>query len=544
MVRRRRRSRWSDFWRSTPFYRLVLGGRTPSRLAHLAPAPLAGSSARGETIVAGKLVCAGRALPAERPDWFAPSLSDAAFEELNAFEWLDDLAACGTEAAQSRARALVEDWIVANPGWRRGSWDPATTGRRLASWLAHAPFLSRGEGDRFGAMFLESAARQARHLTRAVFSAPSGLERLAALCGLVHAQACGLVPGRGIAATAQRLGGEALRQLLDDGFHAARGASAQFEALTRLTAARGALEICDVVAPADLNAAIDALVPAVRFFRHGDGAFALFENSNAGDPRRIDAVLARAGSAEPAPASARAAGFERVAVERLLLIVDCGPPPGPGFDAFAHAGALAFEMSSGRDRIVVNCGAGPGDSSDWSLALRATPAHSTLTLEDTGSSEPIPGGLTRRVPHVTGHRDEVDGNTWLEMKHDGYVRDFGFLHVRRIFVANDGRDVRGEDSLVPVEGARISASARFAVRFHLAPDLQASIVQNGAAALLRTPSGQAWRMQTAGASLELAESVSFAMRGSARRSEQIVAAATADARGLSVKWAFKRVSER
>ncbi|MBL8833953.1 MAG: heparinase II/III family protein [Rhodospirillales bacterium] len=544
MVRRRRRSRWSDFWRSTPFYGFLLKGRTPARLARLVPAPLAGSAARGESIVGGMLACAGRGLPAERPDWFAAGISDAALDELNAFEWLDDLAACGTEAAQSRARALVEDWIYANPGWRPGAWDPATTGRRLAAWLAHAPFLSRGEGDRFGPMFLESAARQARHLARAAPSAPAGVARLAALCGLVYAQACGLVSGRDIVATAQRLGIEARRQLLDDGFHAARGGGAQFEALTLLTAARGALEICDAAAPADLNSAIDALVPAVRFFRHGDGGFALFENTNSGDPRRIDAVLARAGSAEPAPASARAAGFERVAVDRLLLIADCGAPPGPGFDASAHAGALSFELSSGRDRIVVNCGAGPGDSSDWSLALRATPAHSTLTLEDTSSSEPIPDGLTRRVPHVEGHRDEVDGNTWLEMKHDGYARDFGFTHVRRIFVANDGRDVRGEDSLVPVEGGRVSASARFAVRFHLAPDLQASIVQNGAAALLRTPSGQAWRLQAAGAALEIGESVSFAARGMARRSEQIVAAGTADARGISVKWAFKRVSDR
>ncbi len=544
MVARKRRSRWSDFWRSTPFYGFLLSGRTPARLARLAPGPLAGSVARGEAAVGGKLVCAGRSLPAERPDWFAADLSEAAFEELNAFEWLDDLAACGTEAAQTRARALVEDWILANPGWRRGTWDPAPTGRRLAAWLAHAPFLSRGEGDRLGPMFLASAARQARHLARAALSAPRGIERLAALRGLVYAQACGIVSVRGLAATAQRLGAEARRQLLDDGFHAARGGGAQLEALSLLVSARAALESCEVAAPADLIFAIDALAPAVRFFRHGDGGLALFENTNAEDPRRIDAILARAATAEPAPASARAAGFERVSVDRLLVIADCGLPPAPGFDANAHAGALAFEMSCGRERIVVNCGAGPRDSSDWSLALRATPAHSTLTLEDTGSSEPIPGGLLRRVPHVKGHRDEVDGNVWLEMEHDGYVRDFGFLHRRRLFVARDGLDVRGEDSLVPAPGAQVAASARFAVRFHLAPDVQASIVQNGAAALLRTHGGQAWRMQAAGATLELGESVSFAIRGTARRSEQIVAAGTAGDGGISVKWAFKRVSER
>ena len=163
MGKRKGRSRWSDFWHSTPFYGLLLKGRAPRRLARLVEGPLAGSAARGEAIVGGKLVCAGRALPAERVDWFATGISDAAFDELNSFEWLDDLAACGTEAAQSRARTLVEDWIVANPGWRRGAWEPATTGRRLTAWLTHAPFLSRGEGDRFGPLFLESAARQARH---------------------------------------------------------------------------------------------------------------------------------------------------------------------------------------------------------------------------------------------------------------------------------------------------------------------------------------------------------------------------------------------
>jgi uncharacterized heparinase superfamily protein len=537
-----RRPFWRDLWHGSPFYALALKGRAPARLARLAPAPYPGSAERGAAIAAGKIVCAGRALSAERPDWFAADLTPAARLELNAFDWLDDLAALANEPAQARARALVEDWIADNPGWRPGAWDAEATGRRLAAWLAHAPFLSRGEGDRLGPQLLESASRQARHLARAFRDTPAGLARLAALRGLAYAHACGLLPARGAEAVARRTAGEIRNQLLDDGFHAARGAGAQLEALGALADIRMAIESAGGTVPEGVNRAIERLAPAVRFFRHGDGGLALFEDGHAEDAARIDAVLARAQWPDPPPERAPSAGYERVAADRLLLVVDSGVPAARGFDAHAHAGTLSFEMSSGRERIVANCGAGPRDDSEWSLALRATAAHSTLTIEDTSACEPVPGGLKNRIANVGATRDEADGNVWLDLSHDGYVGLFGFVHRRRLFVARDGADVRGEDALVPATGAVPSPSARFAIRFHLAPGIQASVIQNGAAALLRTASGQAWRLQVAGAVLDLAESVSFAQRGSARRAEQLVAAATAGAQGTSIKWAFKRVA--
>jgi uncharacterized heparinase superfamily protein len=536
-----RRSGWSDFWNGTPLYALYLRGRTPARLARLAPSPLPGLRMRGEAIVAGKLVCAGRAIASERPNWHDASMSQAAREELNSFSWLDDLAAVASEGAQSRARALVEDWIVAHPKWCAIAWDAEPTGRRLAAWLSHAPFLSRGEGDRLGPMLLESATRQARHLARAVKRAPAGLPRLFAFKGLVYAHCCGLLDERAIGEIAARLTNEVQRQLLADGFHAARGARAQLEALAIVADARLALEQAGAVVPEGLHRAIEKLAPALRFFRHGDGELALFENSNVETAALIDAVLARAQWPDLPPPRATAAGFERVAADRLLLFVDSGMPAKPGFDAHGHAGALSFELSVGKERLVGNCGAGPQDDSEWALALRATAAHSTLTLEDTSSSEPLSGGLRRRLTKVDVVRDEAEGNVWLDLSHDGYVPDFGFVHRRRIFVANDGLDMRGEDSLLLAPGKTPSPSARYAIRFHLYPDIQVSVIQNGAAALLRTSRGQAWRLQISGASLELGESVSFAVRGSARRAEQLVVAGTAGAQGMAIKWAFKRI---
>ena len=537
------RSRLADGWHGSFVYGMLIGGRAPVRLARLAPAPLPGSPERGAAIVGGRLVCGGRALKPERPDWTAPDLSRAAAFELNAFEWLDDLASLGSELAQARARALVEDWILAHRGWKPVAWDPEPTGRRLAAWLAHAPFLSRGQGDPLGPMLLDSAARQARHLARVALDAPEGLARLTALKGLIYAYASGLLPAGRLPELAAILAREAARDVLDDGFHAARGPSAQLRALACLVDSRIALEAAQARTPETLHRAIEKLAPATRFFRHGDGGLALFNDSTEEESAAIDAVLARAQWPDPPPPRATAAGFERLSAERVTLIVDTGAPAAGVYAAGAHAGLLAFEMSVGKERVIVNCGAGPRDDSEWSLALRATAAHSTLCAEDADSSPVVPGGLLSRPGNVAATREEADGNIWLDASHDGYVGRLGFVHRRRLFLAGDGQDLRGEDSLLPVDGKAPSLpETRFEIRFHLHPDVQVSVIQNGAAALLRLGSGQAWRLQAAGARLDLGESVYFGRKGSARRCEQIVASAVSGPAGATVKWAFKRIA--
>src|SRR3546814_7727404 len=107
--------------------------------------------------------------------------------------------------------------------------------------------------------------------------------------------------------------------------------------------------------------------------------------------RRIRAlVLQRAASGKGPLQSAPAGVFQRRQAGRALVLVDCGRPPPPGYDRLAHVGTLSFEMSVGRERLIVNCGAqggtqsggwGPG-AGEWRAAQRSTAAHSTATLGD------------------------------------------------------------------------------------------------------------------------------------------------------------------
>ena len=49
-------------------------------------------------------------------------------------------------------------------------------------------------------------------------------------------------------------------------------------------------------------------------------------------------------------------GFQRLDAGATIVIVDAGAPPPPNVSQEAHAGCLSFELSSGQNRIVTNCG--------------------------------------------------------------------------------------------------------------------------------------------------------------------------------------------
>src|SRR5581483_8860327 len=215
-------------------------------------------------------------------------------------------------------------------------------------------------------------------------------------------------------------------QINPDGGHVERSPTLHLAVLRDLIEIRAVLRGGRVEPPAELQTAIDRMAPFLRYVRHGDGGLALFNDSNEEAAAEIDAVLAASESKGKPPQSAPHSGFQRLAAERSLVLVDAAAPA--AIDGHAHAGTLSFEMSVGKERLVVNCGAHAADQSDWRRVQRATAAHSTVTIDDTNSSEILgpasaqPGTLGQRPEHVVCQREDADGNVWLDLAHDGYLQ--------------------------------------------------------------------------------------------------------------------------
>lgn len=526
-----------------PFYRLTLGGGSPTALVALPPDPWPGDATEGSALLAGVFRLAGHSVsvdPHGAPDWRGSVAGPGWLAALHGFEWMRDLRAVGGDAARRRSRALILSWLDHNAGWHARSWAPEALGARIATWIGLHDFYCASADDEFRALVFHSLARQTRHLTRVVPGSLDGKALVTAVKGLVYGGFC--LPGHervGIDAV-RLLERELPRQILPDGGHMERSPSVQLRILRDLIDVRAVLRAAHAEVPEALQHAIDRMTPALRFFRHGDGGLALFNGSREEEPALVDTVLAQADARGRPLKSAPHTGFERLIAGRTTVLLDTGVPPTPGLDGGAHAGTLSMEVSVGKERLIVNCGSHPVKTGMWRSALAGTAAHSTVVLAETNSSEVLEsGGLGRRVTHVGCERQEAEGAVLVVATHNGYSRNFGFLHRRRIYLAENGEDLRGEDTLEPVLGAT-PESRPFVVRFHLHPSVQASLIQGGTQALLRLPSGTGWRLRASGGVLELAESIYLGQGDEPRRTTQITVSGHSGPEGLTVKWALRR----
>jgi uncharacterized heparinase superfamily protein len=286
----------------------------------------------------------------------------------------------------------------------------------------------------------------------------------------------------------------------------------------------------------------------LRFFRHGDGGLAQFNGGSECDPRMVEALLARDEAQGQSFFHAPHSCYQRLASGKSIALMDCGAPPAGPFSVNAHAGCLAFEFSSAEQRIVVNCGTEFPGSVSWSGALRATAAHSTVTLADVSMATLLPPGPARDLlgarliggpTKVVSSRVELAEGWRVDARHDGYATNFGIEHERSISLSPRGNMLSGLDRLVPVPGRTQTSSVPFAARFHIHPDVRVSPSQGGGF-LLKSPNGEGWRFRCTGdAAIE--ESV-YLGSGVVRRAEQFVISGKVKDSPIEFGWAFEQMN--
>lgn len=446
---------------------------------------------------------------------------------------LRNLRAVGTEAARQAAVQLIENWINHHDSWSEDEWAPDVLGERIAGWIALYEFYAPAAKPELLASLTASLHRQWKHLARTVPQGMAGVAGLRAIKGLIYGGFNFPESDKALGIAAEMLKRQLAQEILPDGGHAARNPATQLHVLRHLIDLRAALLQAELDVPEILLTAITQMVPVVKFFRHGDGGLALFHGSTEETALLIDAVLNQSGIKGRALRRLPETGFERLTANRGWLLVDCAAPPARAYDQSGHAGLLSFEFGSGRERLIVNCGAVTDASPAWRAACAATAAHSTLTIEDKNACEIMPTGSVLSAAHVSAQRFEQDGFECVELKHDGYQPKFGIVHERVLALSADGEELRGRDTMAG------SLNRHYALRWHLHPSIQASLLQSGNAALLRTPSGSGWKLRVETGSLELEPSI-YCGNGTPRRSLQLKASGRTDGAETTVIWSLTR----
>ncbi len=540
-------------------------GILPDRVLHAPLDPRLPDPERAAGLVQGLYAFESgtEALPAGTSPWRREGPGPFWRQDLFGFDWMRHLAALEPRQATDRARWLVNTWIHDCGTWHPVAWRADILAMRLTAWFTHHRMILEAADLIWRSAFLRSLIRQANHLHQNALLAPAGEPRLQAAIGLALTGLC-LPHGekrlsRGLALILDAL----QHQILPDGGHVSRNP----EVLARLYLALARLDHTLAARrrerPEDLQRALDRMAPMLRFFCHGDGVPAAFHGAHRLSAEDMTAILGGDDTGGLPMQRATQSGFHRIERGRAVLIVDTGYPPAVD-PVGCHAGCLSFELSTDAERIIVNCGASRAQGETWRQALRATAAHSTVTVADTSSCRfmvaappkrrrgkgsgkqstgTFPSGDGRLISgpkSVSVERADQEEGTLIDAAHDGYNESFGVMHRRRLYMDGTGTDIRGEDRLSLRQGKRGNTRGRplgFAARFHLHPDVIPELTGSGDRVQLTLQNGQTWRFQAAGGTLGLEESAYLDEAGTVCQSRQIVVRGVIGARGAVVKWA-------
>jgi uncharacterized heparinase superfamily protein len=507
---------------------------------------------RASEIYAGRFAFAGKIVVCDgRSPFEIEPPSEEWAETLLSFGWLRHLRAAESSITRANARSLVDEWISLQGFFDSSGWRPDITARRVIAWICQAPLVLQDADARFYRRFLRSLSRQVRYLRSNIRGARDGLPQLQVIIALTYASLCMAGQARTMKSTARWLVDELERQVMPDGGHVSRNPGALIDLLLDLLPLRQAFSSRNVPPPPGLLNAIDRMMPMLRFFRHGDGNFALFNGMGPTPPDLLATALAYDDARGTPVANAPHSGYQRLQSEGAVVLVDTGPPPPLALSHEAHAGCLAFEFSSRQHRIVVNCGLPATSRDSWRQVARGTAAHSTVTFNDVPSCRihspshprylfgaPIVAGPSR-VP-IT--RQERDNAVVLRAAHDGYADRFGVIHHRTLLLTADGNRLDGEDVFASEHGEALPAGRpdAYAIRFHLNPAIRASRITDGHGAMLMLPNRDIWTFDAHEDRLEIEESVFLASPDGPRRAMQLVIYGHAR-KVPRVRWTFARL---
>jgi len=453
-------------------------------------------------------------------------------DDLHTFAWLRHFRDARSDEERRFARTLTLDWIAREGAFNRQTWGPAQTARRVLNWLRHFNILVEGATTEQQQTISRSLSTQIQSLKLRGVLANDPVDALLAAISLVGVALCNERGENDVYPRLKRVHRLLDMQIDEDGLHRSRNAKQQLQILVELITIKQALRRIYEQYANEFTEVLERMHRALDAISLGTGEPGYFNGTGQMPHDLVVAVQAQS------PARARSTGttggYGRLISGRSIVVADSGLVPPPEFARNAHAGALAFEFSHGRDLVVCNCGPAPAGLAGDNTLFRQGIAHSAPTINALsaaaiGTTGSLNGRLLQIGPDAELEAFEADQS--LVMRNHGYEDRFGVVLERSVTLMSEGKTLVGQDKFI--HSRRVSGAC--AIRFHLAH--QTEVQDAGDLLRLKLASGAVWTFLWEGADMRIEDSVRQSAYFGFHRTKQIVLDVLA-ADANEVSWIF------
>ena len=457
------------------------------------PGPLSiGNTLVADKICQGEFFIFGNTLQLEDKVIWDHSLKNIEnYEDLHGFTWLDDLAARGDNAAIEIAQKWIFSWIEKYGSGSGAGWTPNLTGKRLIRLIHHEEIILHELSEKKISIYFRFIYKQANFLSKRFYKTHEINMNFEAIVGLIY---CGLyVEGFDsfITVATEYLSRECRDKIDEDGGILSRNPEELLEIFTYLVWVAHGLHDADWTPSQAHIEAINRIAPTLRHLRHINGSLCRFNGSLGKYSGELDRYLFLSGNKKKTTKILKM-GYARLEGGRTSIIQDAGSLPNLFQSNLAHASVLGFELTHGRQPLIVNCGSGANFGRDWCKAGRATQSHSTFCIKGQSSAKltrslsynsKLTDFLSQGPTEVVTSKSKVIGGTELTVSHDAYASRFSVNLERKLELSDNGEILIGNDQIALLStrdrSKEISSDdLEYEVRFQFHPEVTVQILDN------------------------------------------------------------------
>ena len=522
----------------TPLHKTILEKYSSENIVKKFSDGWGGNADNGYELLKGYFSFYGESVFLENYVWAKNKASLTWNNELHSFCWIRDLRAVGSNKARTFARKCVTDWIKEFNYWSKKEWRSDILAKRVCVLLENFTFYCSGAEEKVQKKVIKSLSIQSKHLVNYNLVDTDGFERMFCVKAIIMASlsfktlkkfqnfGCSLVLS------------EIDKQVTDEGLHKQKSPKIHLEFLQVLIDIKNFLSLSKIKVPEKVNSTILKMASFLKFYRHGDGSLASFNNSPPVSKLLIDQVLLRSNSKIKIPNSSNKLGLQRISENKITFLMDAGKPS----TYSTYAGSLSFEFSFGKQIVIVNSGSPHIQNKKWAEAMKSTAAHSTLTIDNVNSSDIFFEKFKKgRIADVWSKKYTDGKSHWVESSHNGYKEVFGLIHNRKIHIDTYRKIIRGQDTLVKTPDYYKTKPKFAQIRFHIHPNVEANITSGKKKVILRLKDGHGWEFICSDPIIEIGESIYLGLSNAIARNSHILLEEKVIP-GKKLKWLFRSIS--
>ena len=465
--------------------------------------------------------------------WIDKNLIEKDYDRLNSFFWLFSL---DLKSSKKQTQNILLKWIEKNDRFDSKSWKMNILAKRVIAWISNTKLTYEDGGPVYRNKFNNIIKKQINHLINEIKKDKWVDDKMIG-CAAIILTGLSYRNKEEYLNTGLNLLRRIIKSSFDkDGFPKSRNIRQLKFYLKYFVLIREWLKESQNDIPEYIDENIYYLGQAYAFIWQNSKKDFLFNGNQETNNFEFDNYLKRLGY-NFKNQNNELGGYVILNNKKITLIMDIGNSPQKEFSSNYQSGSLSFEIISNGKKLICNSGYYQDFKHQLNRLSKSSAAHSTLILDDTPSCKFIKlknseSEISQSLK-ILNKNIIFEKNYWkISASHDGYLKNYGVIHDRKIEFFPEQKKFIGYDKLIFKKNIK---NLKFEIRFHLEPNIKVMKTQDNKSILIDL-NGEGWKFNSPKNNIYIDNGLYFGKKNSFTDNQNIFISGMTNDENQIIKW--------